>query len=277
VILLSACGNNTSSEEAYADGNSDRLTIAVSILPQAYFVERVGGDHVAVQVMVPPGSNPATYEPKPEQLEALSQARAYASVGVPFEMTWLDKFQSANPDMSMIDTRTGITLRKNGGRPDPHIWLSPRLVRTQATTIHDALVELDPAHKDDYDTGLASFLTDIDGLDSKITSTLSKQDGTAFLVFHPSWSYFADDYGLEMIPIEVDGTEPSPAELAKVIDTAKERDIHVVFAQPEFSTTEAETIATSIGGEVLLISPLSRDWLTNLEKVADVFSRNLAS
>jgi zinc transport system substrate-binding protein len=282
LALMAACGGTgkaTSSagtgEAATGSGGPAALTVAVSILPQAYFVERVGGGHVDVQVMVPPGASPATYEPKPDQLKALSRASAYASIGVPFEATWLPKFQAVNTDMTVVDTTKGITRMQSDGNVDPHIWLSPRLVETQARTIHDALVQLDSAHAADYDAGLASFQKDIAALDSSISTTLSTAADKTFIVFHPAWSYFARDYDLEMIPIEVGGTEPSPAELANVIDTARERRIRVVFAQPEFSTAEAETIASSIGGEVLLISPLARDWLANMHKVSTVFAENL--
>ena len=95
------------------------------------------------------------------------------------------------------------------------------------------------------------------------------------MVFHPAWGYFGDDFELEMIPIEVGGQEPSPAELADLITTAREENIKVIFVQPEFSTENAETIATEIGGKVLPISPLAEDWLTNLRQVANTFAEVL--
>jgi zinc transport system substrate-binding protein len=276
LMLLAACGGDSGSASG-TPTDSDKLTVAVSLLPQAYFVERIGGEHVDVQVIVPPGASPATYEPTPDQMKALAKAAAYTSIGVPFEKTWLPKLQEASPNMTMVDTTAGVDLMQANGKTDPHIWLSPRRVAIQASTIHDALVELDPTHAADYDAGLASFTEDIEALDTSITTTLDSAPNKAFIVFHPAWSYFAKDYGLEMIPIEVGGTEPSPAELAEIIDTAEERQIRVVFAQPEFSTTQAEAIASSIGGEVLLISPLARDWLTNMTTVTDTFAKHLAA
>jgi zinc transport system substrate-binding protein len=246
--------------------------------------------------MVLPGSSPATYEPKPEQLAALSQADAYVSIGVPFEQAWLDRIASANSEMLIVDTTAGVErmpmrAHHHPGEekehkeeephegepenPDPHVWLSPALVKIQVQTIYEALVELDPAHQDAYKANLDSFIADVDVLDADLRETLEGVKSKQFMVFHPAWGYFARDYGLEMIPIEVGGQEPSAAELAALITEAQEGDIQVIFAQPEFSTRDAKTIADEIGGEVLLISPLAPDWLDNLHRVADTFAEVL--
>jgi len=267
-VLLGCVGNETEAPTA-------ALRVTVSILPQRYFVERVGGEHVAVNVMVLPGESPATYEPSPDQLRALSDADLYLSIGVPFENAWLDRIASANDEMVVVDTAEGIERIEEGGNPDPHIWLSPSLVRIQAVTIAEALRSADPAHAEAYEANLESFLEDIDELDAEIRETLAGVEERRFMVFHPSWRYFAEDYGLEMIAIEVGGQEPSAAELARLMSTAKEEGIEVIFAQPEFSTEAAETIAAEIGGEVLLISPLAEDWLNNLRRVASTFAEHL--
>ncbi len=254
------------------------LQVTVSILPQKYFVERIGGQYVAPTVMVLPGHSPATYEPKPEQLAALSEAEAYFRIGVPFENAWMDRFAAVNDKMVIVDTREGANLRSWEGAPDkidPHIWLSPVEVKVQARTIKDTLAELDPEHAATFQANLDSFMADIDALDAGIRHSLEGVTDRKFMVFHPAWGYFARDYELEMIPIEIGGQEPSAAELAAVIKRAQEENIKFVFAQPEFSTKEAETIAQEIGGEVLLISPLNPDWLTNLRYVADTFGRVL--
>jgi zinc transport system substrate-binding protein len=297
VALLAGCGSSattepsaTSTESAAPEPNGP-LNVTVSILPQKYFVERVGGEYVIVNVMVESGASPATYEPKPEQLTALSEAAAYFSIGVPFENAWLDKIASANDEMMMVDTAAGIEWVpinahykvELGGRPeseaegrDPHIWLSPELVKIQAQNIYKALVELDPANEAEYKANLESFLADIEELIADIEKTLEGIQSRKFMVFHPAWGYFGDDFELEMIPIEVGGQEPSAAELADLINTAKEEGIQVILAQAEFSTKNAETIAKEIGGEVLLISPLAPDWLDNLRRVADTFAEVLS-
>jgi len=286
-LLLSGCaGNKTIMDDA------GKLPVTVSIVPQAYFVERIGGDHVSVSVMVEPGASPATYEPKPEQLVALSKSAAYFSIGVPFETIWLDKIASANPEMLLVDTiaeieRIPLDAHHHGededeeeheeeaGAPDPHVWLSPGLVSLQAQAMAEALIQLDPDHQSDYETNLDGFLADIDQLDGDIRETLAGVQGIQFMVFHPSWGYFADSYGLEQIAVEVGGQEPSAQELAHLIEEAHHEGIRVVFAQPEFSTSDAETIAKEIGGEVLLVSPLAKNWLENMRTVAQTFAEVL--
>jgi zinc transport system substrate-binding protein len=277
--LLIGCSQTTPSE------SSETLNVTVSILPQQYFVERIGGALVDVNVMVQPGASPATYEPKPEQLQALSRADAYISIGVPFEDAWLERIGSANPEMLLVDSAQGIERmamaahhhegEEHEGEAknlDPHIWLSPRLVRVQARNIYDALVRLDPEREDVYQANLDRFIADIDELDAHIRETLAGVESRKFMVFHPSWGYFARDYDLEMIPIEIGGQEPSAAELAALVEKAREEGIKVIFAQPEFSTRSAEIIAKEIGGEMLLVSPLAADWLDNLRRVAETFA-----
>lgn len=275
--VILACGKTPIAIE------DDKIEVVVSILPQRYFVERIGGEYVNVNVMVEPGSSPATYEPKPEQLKALSQAVAYFSIGVPFENVWLERIAAINPDMMMVDTIADIVrmpmrthhlhgeeaeIEENEGAPDPHVWLSPELVKLQAQTIYVALAQLDPIHSDSYAANLEIFIADIDDLEEEITVALSGLKSRKFMVFHPAWGYFAADFGLEQIAVEVGGQEPSAQELAQLIESAKEAGITIVFAQPEFSTQDAQTIAEEIDGEVLLISPLALDWLENLRTVS---------
>ena len=267
--MLFACG------QAATRQISDNLDVTVSILPQRYFVERIGGDLVDVNVMVLPGESPAAYEPKPDQLRALSTADLYISIGVPFENAWLDRIASANAGMTVVDGAQQISRMGGPESPDPHIWLSPSLVRVQARTISEALSSADPAHAEAYETNLEVFLRDIDLLDAEIHRTMDGVEKRRFMVFHPSWGYFARDYGLEMIPIEIGGQEPSAAELAELVSRAREEEIKIIFAQPEFSTRTAETIADEIGGQVLLISPLDEDWMGNLRRVARAFAEHL--
>jgi zinc transport system substrate-binding protein len=268
------------------------LRIIVSIPPQAYFVERIGGDAVTVETMVPAGAEPHTYEPKPDQLIAISQADAYLRIRVDFEDAWMDRFLAANPQMQVVDTTRGIErlplppgLEEHGtetpvpdgteSQVDPHIWLSPKLVKVQAETIADTLSQLNPDQASQFQTNLDEFLQDIDRLDANIRETLQGVTNRRFLVFHPAWGYFARDYDLQMLSIEVGGQEPSAAELAKLIRFAQQHQIQVVFASPQFSQRDAETIAKEIGGEVLLIDPLAYDWFDNLDQVAETFAEVL--
>jgi zinc transport system substrate-binding protein len=294
-VLLAGCGQRVTPASSDME-IGDPLPLTVSILPQKYFLERIGGHHVRVNVMVLPGESPATYEPKPEQLAALSMSMAYFSIGVPFEDAWLDRIAAANEDMVVVDTAAGIDRVPGdghykvalGGRPeegsggasaaggrDPHIWLSPSLVKVQSRNIYEALVALDPDNEGHYRANWDRFVADIDDLMADIEAALADVEQRKFMVFHPSWGYFGDDFRLEMIPIQVGGQEPSAAELARLVAVAEAEDIRVIFAQPEFSTEDAETIAKEIDGEVLLISPLALEWLDNMRRVAETFAQVL--
>ncbi|MDJ0733164.1 MAG: zinc ABC transporter substrate-binding protein [Nostocaceae cyanobacterium] len=261
----------------------EKLQIMVSIPPQKYFVERIGNGYVNVNVMVPPGAEPHTFEPKPEQLKALSRSQAYMRIRIEFESAWMDKIKGVNPKMLIVDTTQGIQrlpispeFDQEGENLDPHIWLSPQLVKIQLRTITDALVKLDTKNQEVYQGNLERFVADIDNLDADMRKKLQGVKNRKFIVFHPGWGYFARDYELEMIPIQVGGQEPSAAELAALITKAKKENIKVIFVEPQFSKQAAATIAKEIGGEVLVIDPLSADWLNNLRQVSRTFVKVLS-
>jgi zinc transport system substrate-binding protein len=282
VILATGC--TTSNRQT----NTGKLNITVSILPEKFFVERIGGDHVSVNVMVGPGADPHTYEPKPNQMAALSNSSVYFAIGVEFEGAWLNKFASANPQMKIVDLSAGInkipetayqvsgaSSNQSTGELDPHIWTSPEIVKTIAQKIADELSSADQVNASYYQANLKTFIVDIENLQSEIQADLQNIKSRQFLVFHPAWGYFAREFNLKEIAVEIGGTEPSASELGTIIDTAKSDGIKVVFAQPEFSTQIANYIATEINGKVVLITPLAEDWMTNLRTVAQSFKENL--
>ncbi len=271
-----------------ASANKKRIKVFVSILPQAYFVERVGGERVDVSVLVGPGHSPATYEPKPRQITELGKAKVYFRVGVPFEDVWMMRISRANPHMKVIDTRHGIELRTMNayhpdratppypyrkGMKDPHVWLSLRLVKVQAENICRALISEDPAQRAYYQDNLRAFHYDLDKLDAEIKETLENLKIRKFMAFHPAWGYFARDYGLEQIPIEVEGKQPSARALAHLIKRAKQEGVKVVFVQAQFSTRHAEAVAHAIGGRIARIDPLAKDYLKNMRKIAEAFAK----
>jgi len=291
--LMVACTTDGESSPAASPGDDDALSIVVSIAPQKYFVEQIGGARVDVWIMVATGSNPATYEPTPEQLRAISKADAYVTIGVPYENAWAERILAVNRGMTVVDSVEGIERQpmaahhhgdelseaephgEDAENLDPHVWLSPELVKIQAGTICKALASLDARHEAEYRANLDDFLGEIDALDAHIREKLAGVETRKFLVFHPAWGYFARDYDLEMMTVEVGGQEPSAAELAELITLAEEAGIKVVFAQPEFSTRSAEAIADEIGAEVVLVSPLSPDWQSNLYQFAEALAQAL--
>jgi zinc transport system substrate-binding protein len=267
------------------------ISAFVSILPQAFFLERVGGRHVDVQVLVGEGQSPATFEPSPQQMAKLSSARVYFAIGVPFEKNLLKKIRQTHKKLVIVETQKGVTYRyleghghghdaKSGeeqhhGIPDPHIWMDPNLVKVQAANMRDALCELDPANAEDYSKNLRLFISDLDQVDKKIRTALAPVKGKNMYVFHPAFGYFADSYGLRQIPIEIEGKEPSAKQLARIVDKAKKDEVRVIFVQPQFSKKSAESIARAIGGAVVPINPLARDYLANLDGIASSVAKGI--
>lgn len=263
------------------------ISVFVSILPQKYFVERIAGGQADISVMVGPGDSPETYEPRPRQIDALSRARVYFQIGVPFEQVWMTRLRAANPDMLVVDTAVAIHRRSiegsepassnQGGPGDPHVWTSPVLVKSMAARIRDAFAKLDPEHAEDYERNYAQFAADLDALDAEIRGRLAPYAGRAFLVFHAAWGYFADAYGLRQIPIEAEGKEPGPRTLARVISEAKTLGVKAVFIQPQFSRASAEMIAQQIGGYVIAVDPLAENYIENMHHVAASFAEAMAA
>jgi zinc transport system substrate-binding protein len=161
------------------------------------------------------------------------------------------------------------------GGVDPHIWLSPALVKKQVTTIADTLSKIVPEKKSLFQENLKNFVRKIDALDTDLRNIFKERKGMRFMVFHPSWGYFAKDYGLEQIAIENEGKEPKLAQLRKLIEHAQENDINVIFVQPQFSTRSATVVAREINGEVIPADPLAENWLSNMRIVADKFKNTL--
>lgn len=274
---------------------SDKPTVFVSIVPQKYFVQQISKDLVNVEVMVQPGASPATYEPKPSQMVSLSSSAAYFAIGVPFEKAWLGKISAVSPEMKIFQTDRGIEkiamVAHHHGETaeeqhhdeghsehailDPHIWLSPVLVKKQAALILEGLLEIFPEHAENFATNHRIFQNKIDALDAELRLKLQGSKGLRFMVFHPSWGYFAKEYGLEQIPIEIEGKSPKPSQLKELISYARDNGIRIIFAQPQFSQKSAEVVAREISGKVVFADPLAENWLGNLTDVAEKFKQTL--
>jgi zinc transport system substrate-binding protein len=288
VILLSACTPAVQSNNP----KDESLSITVSILPQAYFVERIGGENVKINVMVGPGEEAHTYEPKPEQMKMMAESALFFSIGVEYEETWLPRFLEINPQLMVVDSATGIDrIQTSDGhshdddddheedshteddeRTDPHVWLSPGNGKLIAENIFNALVQMMPEEAENLQENYTSLVNDIDRLDADINETLSQFENRTFMVFHPAWGYFAEQYNLEQISVQVGGQDPSPAEMADLIKIAREEDVRVIFIQPTFSTASVEALSQELGAEIVLVDPLARDWLENLKQAAGAFA-----
>lgn len=283
--LLGGCPRGASPPQETPTESPVAVRAFVSIEPQAYFVERIGGERVRVSVLVGPGQSPATYEPTPAQMAELARADVYFRIGVPFEEGLLERLRVSMPNLNIVDTREGVPLRDmkshrasdhGHGRKDPHIWLAPRLAIAQARTIRDELKRLDPEGADLYDANLRAFAREAMALHAEIAEILRPVRGKEMFVFHPSYGYFADAFGLRQVAVEIEGKEPSPRELEAIIARARAARVRAIFVQPQFATASAEAIAREIGARVVPLDPLARDWPNNLRAMAHAIADALA-
>jgi len=303
-IFVSGCtdsGNSNDNETAgqgtEMSGTDEPIIVAVSVVPQAEFVEKVGGDKVKTVVIIPPGADPHTYELSPKEVQEISKASMLVTVGVgmPFEEVWVDRFETMNSNTLIVNCSKGIELKEleehnhegeeegehdeelEAGHEelDPHIWTSPANAKIMVEDIYEGLAELDPENEAYYAQNRDAYLEELDALDTRIREKLEGKEEKSFMVYHPSWGYFAADYGLTMIPVEIEGKEPSAQDLAELVDLAKEKNVKVIFVQAQFSTRSADVLAQEIGGEVVAVDPLAKDYIANMDNVSDVFARNL--
>jgi zinc transport system substrate-binding protein len=283
LVLAIGCGSR---QEPPAPAGVVR--VGVTIPPQKDFVQKVGGEHVRVTVLVPPGGDPHTYEPTPQQMTELAKVNVYFLIGVPFEKALQGRLQAVNPAMRMVDSGEGITLRSmtqdelnadtdepaghdEEGNRDPHTWLDPANVKIMARNMATALSSIDPQDSADFAGNLARFDTELDELDAYIRARCKDLKERQFMVYHPAFGYFAQAYGLKQVPIELGGKEPSGRTLAATIDFARRQHIEVIFVQRQFSQRAADAVAEAIGGKVVAVDPLTEDYVGNMRAMADAF------
>jgi len=260
-LLLSSCGHNVTDQGA--------KIITVSIAPFKYFVEQIAGNDFTVNVMVPAGADPHTYEPFPEQIGKLRRSVAYISNGyLGFEMNWLDRFYETNPTMKKLNLSASIEAIASEHHhigdhlegADPHYWVSPRCAASISSAVLKFVSEINPSKKEKYESNCQTLLAKIKDLDENAARLFSETNVKCFMIYHPNLAYIARDYGLEEIPVEFEGKEPSPARMKYLIDRAKKENLKTIFVQVEYDTKNARSIAGETGAKIVLINPLSEDW-----------------
>ncbi len=275
-ILLTGCTLNNKT-------GSEKPVVTVSILPQEYFVKQIAGDRVDVSVMIPPGANPATYEPTPRQLQDLTKTSVYLEIGnSAFESAWMDKFRSINPTMKITDLSRNVPLiyeehQHNGEHQsvNPHIWLSPRNGKIIAQNVAADLNLILPADSAFFRKNLEQLLLKIDTLEQTMHSELDTLTHRAFLIYHPALTYLAKDFGLEQYALETEGKEPSPAHMKYLTDLAREKGISVIFLQMQFDQHNAEILSHETGAEIVQINPLDPDWYRQMLFIASTLKEKL--
>lgn len=260
-VILAGCKGNHGKKEF----DPSKPTVSVTIEPFRYFVEQIAGNDVNVNVMVPVGSNPETYEPTAQQMVDLSKSALYLKVGeIGFEKTWMGKLQQNAPKMKVIDTSAGINLEKTkGGNIDPHTWMSIKSAEIITANIAGALMDMFPAKAEQYKKNYRNYRAHLRKLQEKMDKMdFSVKEGrqTSFVIYHPILTYFAKENHLEQFALEEEGREPSINQLQQIIDIAKAEDINVLFIQKEFANRNIQTFIQATGVHPIEINPLSYYW-----------------
>ena len=296
-VLAAAAAAAPAAPETRAAKPTAPVRAFAGILPVAGFVERIGGARVQVGVLIGSGQSPHTFEPTPRAMADLADAAVYFSADLPFEERLLAKITAVNPALKIVHTRAGVALRRMtddeteaeehahhgeaareeghgahgraAGEPDPHFWLAPRSAKVLAAHVAEGLAAVDPAGAAAYRDRLRAVQDDLDRLDADLRQTLAPLKGQAFFVFHPAFGYFGDAYGLRQVSVEIEGKEPGARQLTDLIGEARRLGVRVVFVQPQFSKKSAEAVARAIGGAVVEMDPLARDYAANLRDMAE--------
>lgn len=278
--LLFSCNSKKTNNQ-----DSGKQVVTVSILPQKTFVEKIGGNNFEVNLLIPPGSSPATYTLLPSQLKKIARSEIWFRIGyIGFEHSWKDKIEQSNKNMKVVNLSEGLDLiagsvvqhgdHQHIDGVDPHTWLSPQMVKQMAQRIMEELSELQPENSDHYNSNYMQFVQEIDQLDNEIRTKLKEFEGKEFITFHPSLSYFAREYGLVQHSLELDGKEPTPKHMSEVVKLAKEKNIEVIFIQTEFDRDHARVFAEEVGGEIVEVTPLAPNWAENLMELTNILTDN---
>ena len=277
MLLLGSISGCIFPEKEAVNDLQDKVNVVTTTVPLGHFVEVIGGDNVNVYVLIEPGTNPHTFEPKPSQMKLVENADIYIKNGLGLEI-WLEKMIAAKGEMLVVDSSDGvdpIEATESADEidhadilnADPHIWLSVRNAMIMVENICDGLVEVDPANAEYYRERRDDYQEKLRLMDSQMNATFADAPQRKFLVLHPSWGYFARDYDLEQIPILITEKEPGPRYLTTIVDTALENGITTVFVDPNFNPKSAEIIAGEIGGSVVPLDPLAENYLENIQHV----------
>jgi len=294
VVFLGVLGTAFFLGPVERETTSGKLSVVVSIEPQAYFIRQIAGDRVRVEVLVPAGKEPETYTPSPEKIRKLAKSTVFFRVGFPPEDNFLPRLKSVAPKLQIIDTRQGLSLRDasphdhghshdhdahsdhvdgttcSSDGTDPHVWMSPAMVKQQAKVILDVLVACDPDGESAYRDGYEKFMAELTDLQTHIREKLEPLRGKTIYVYHPSYGYFCDEFGLVQKAIEIEGKSPTPKGLADWIRTVKQDEIAAIIVQPEFNRSATQTVAKETGVPLVSHSPLESDYHNCLLRLTEM-------
>ena len=262
--------------------DNSRVAVLVAVEPCAYLVERVGDERVQVAALTPQGKSPEDFAPTPAQLTKLNATQIFFTVGLPIEERFVDKIDELAPEAKIVDLTQGVETLANecdhaaedGESIDPHLWTSPAVARHMVAQIADALVAFDPDGEEIYRANAASLDSELAELQAAIGDRLAPFHDRAFIVFHPAYGYFAREFHLAQRAIEVDGKAPRPKELEELVHYARDAGVRALIVQPEFNRSSAQTVADMIGAEVVVHSPLEKDYFHNITALVDAIEES---
>lgn len=292
IIISTIAAGCSGSETENLEESNNKLNVIVSIEPQRTFVKKVTGELADINVVIPEGYSPANYQPSPKEIQNISSGEVYFSIGVESEKSFiLPKLEDLNKEIEFIDLQKKVMEKYEAlhideddndhdhdheeGEIDPHIWLSPKRVVTIVEVVRDYMIENDEVNKEEYNENAKKYIQELNKLNEDLVDTFKELETKAFIIYHPAFSYFASDYGLQMVTIEEDGKEATAKRIQKVVDFAIENDIKVVFYQNEFDSSQANIIANEIDGEVVEVAPLSGNYIENMYQIRDKFAEVL--
>ncbi|SHJ66409.1 zinc transport system substrate-binding protein [Tangfeifania diversioriginum] len=278
--MLLACGSQKNKNEA-----EEKPVVTVSILPVKTFVEEIAGNDFEINVLLPPGASPADFTLIPSQLKDIARSEVWFRIGyIGFEFSWKEKIEQANRNMKVVNLSEGLDLitdeylpsgkKSSTGGINPHTWLSPTLVNQMAGHITEELVLLNPEKKEEYQENLSRFVQKVEALDAELRDKLANFEGRQIILFHPSLSYFAREYGLIQYSLEPGGKEPTPQRMAALVDFAKKEDIGVIYIQSDLDRSQARVFAEEIDGEIEEMWPLNPKWFDNLREITGLLIKH---
>ncbi len=274
-ISLFALSFALSSCKVQEDNN--KFTVAVTILPQKAYIKAIAGDLVNVIEVIPKGGSPETYEPSVGQIEKLHRAKLYFTIGVPAENA---KILPEVKGQTVINTEVRVAKAYpdrlfDANSRDPHTWLSIKRVVVMVDIMAEELALADPDNAQTYKDNARDYISELNETEEYIKTILDSVPGDSFLVFHPSFGYFAQDYGLTMYSLEEEGKEASPKHLQDMITLAKDKGITKIFKQLESGASQPTAVAEEIGGSVVILDPLSEDYIANIKYMAEQIAEGL--
>ena len=264
LLLLLLCGCITQQEKG-----EDKIKVVVSIPPLYEFVKEIGKDRVEVEILLPPGANPHTFEPTPKQIKYLQNADLIIINGGGLEF-WIDNLlKLKGTKAKVIDTSKGVQLIYEGERANPHIWLSPKNAKIQVENIYRALIEIEPSFKYYYYQNKEEYIKKLEELDEYAKQKFKNKDRRTMLSLHSAWAYLARDYNLTLITILENDREPSPKHLMWVIKKAREEKISHIIVEKELNPKSAEVIAKEINATLVFVEPLSTNYIQSMHENID--------